>query len=168
MNKISVGLQLYTVRDECAKDFVGTLKKVAEMGYKGVELAGAYSLSGAELRKVLDDLGLKCAGNHMSGEKDLKKLIDLNVELGCSYVWGPCLPEGKLPSDEAGCIAMARYANKVGAELKKNVMLSVFHIDLYGGNYGHPGIRWRSDKKISGQKKLTPLWDLPKKFSGGM
>ena len=52
MDKIPVGLQLYTVRDECAKDFVGTLKKVAEMGYKGVELAGTHSLSGTEIRKV--------------------------------------------------------------------------------------------------------------------
>ena len=68
MKKISVGLQLYTVRDECAKDFVGTLKKVAKIGYEGVELINTYSLSGAELKKVLDDLGLKCA-NHMSGER---------------------------------------------------------------------------------------------------
>lgn len=45
MNKISVGLQLYTVRDECAKDFVGTLKKVAEIGYKGVELSSTYLLN---------------------------------------------------------------------------------------------------------------------------
>ncbi len=127
MNKISVGLQLYTVRDECTKDFVGTLKKVAKIGYKGVELAGTYSLSGAELRKMLGDIGLKCAGNHMSGERDLKKLIDLNVELGCSYVCGPCLPEDELPSDEAGCIAMATYANKVGAELKKNGIHLCYH-----------------------------------------
>ena len=34
MEKIALGLQLYTLRDEMAKDFVGTLKKVAELGYK--------------------------------------------------------------------------------------------------------------------------------------
>lgn len=127
MNKISVGLQLYTVRDECAKDFVGTLEKVAKIGYKGVELSSTYSLSGAELRKVLGDIGLKCAGNHMPGERDLRKLIDFNSELGCSYVWGPCIPGDKLPKDEAECIAMATYANKVGAELKESGIHLYYH-----------------------------------------
>lgn len=127
MRNIPIGLQLYTVRDECAKDFVGTLKKVAKMGYKGVELHDTYSLSGVKLSRVLDDLGLKCIGNHMPRERDLKKLIYLNSELGCSYVWGPCLPEDKLPKDEAGCIAMARYANKVGAELKKSGIHLYYH-----------------------------------------
>ena len=126
MKKISVGLQLYTVRDECAKDFVGTLRKVAKIGYEGVELFSTYSLSATELKKVLDDLGLKCP-SHMSGERDLRKIIDLNLELGCSYVLAPCLPGDELPSDEAGCIAMARYANKVGAELKKNGIHLCYH-----------------------------------------
>jgi len=56
MEKIPVGLQLYTVRDEWAKNFVGTLKKAANIGYEGVELAGTYSLSANELKKVLSDL----------------------------------------------------------------------------------------------------------------
>jgi len=127
MEKIPVGLQLYTVRDECAKNFVGTLKKVANIGYKGVELAGTYSLSANELKKVLSDLDLKCIGNHMPGERDLKKLIDFNLELGCSYVWGPCLPKGKLPDNETECLDMAAYANKVGAELKKNGIHLYYH-----------------------------------------
>ena len=50
----------------------------------------------------------------------MKKLIGLSLELGCSYVLGPYLAENELPSDEAGCIAMARHSNKVGAELKKD------------------------------------------------
>jgi len=127
MKRIPIALQLYTVRDECAKDFVGTLKKVAEIGYDGVELAGTYWLSAAELRKTLADSDLKCVGNHMPKERDLRKLIDLNSELGCSYVSAPCLPEDDLPSDEAGCIAMARYANKIGAELKKNGIHLCYH-----------------------------------------
>ncbi len=71
MRKISIGLQLYTVRDECAKNFVGTLEKIAKMGYKGVELAGTYSLSGAQLKKVWGNLGLMCVGNHMPRKGNL-------------------------------------------------------------------------------------------------
>ena len=55
MSKIPVGLQTYTVRDECGKDFVGTLRKVAKMGYQGVELAGTHSLSGTEIMQIVRD-----------------------------------------------------------------------------------------------------------------
>ena len=45
MKQIPVAVQLYSVRDEAEKDFAGTVKKIAEMGYDGVELAGLYGLS---------------------------------------------------------------------------------------------------------------------------
>ena len=47
-----VGIQLYTVKDELAKDFDGTLKKIAAIGYKEVEAAGFYERSAAEFRKI--------------------------------------------------------------------------------------------------------------------
>ena len=52
MAKISIGLQLYTVREDCDKDFRGTVKKVAEMGYQGVELAGDGGLSSSEMKSA--------------------------------------------------------------------------------------------------------------------
>src|SRR3954468_18429338 len=64
-NKIPVGLQLYSVRNECAKDLVGTVTAVAKMGYKGVEFAGYYGRSAKDLRKLLDDVGVKCCGTHI-------------------------------------------------------------------------------------------------------
>ena len=139
MKKIPVGLQMYTLRELCAKDFIGTLQKVAEIGYAGVELAGTYSVAPKEVRKILEDLGLKLAGNHM-GERDLKKLVKFHKELGCNAVWGPCLPEGKLPTDEAGCRAMVEYANSVGAELRKNGIQLYYHnhsqeFNKIGGRY---------------------------------
>ena len=39
-NKLPIGLQLYSIRDDMAKDFKGTLQKVKDMGYDGVEFAG--------------------------------------------------------------------------------------------------------------------------------
>jgi hypothetical protein len=42
MPRMPPGLQLYTVRNELEKDYLGTLKKVAEMGYKWVEFALGY------------------------------------------------------------------------------------------------------------------------------
>ncbi len=49
MKQIPVAVQLYSVRDEAEKDFAGTVKKIAEMGYDGVELAGLYGLSTQEV-----------------------------------------------------------------------------------------------------------------------
>ena len=59
MAKPKIALQLYSVREDCAKDLRGTLKAVAEMGYEGVELAGDYGYSVEEWRKLLDEFGLK-------------------------------------------------------------------------------------------------------------
>ncbi|MGD9519995.1 MAG: hypothetical protein AB7W28_10840, partial [Armatimonadota bacterium] len=62
MARIPIALQLYSVREDCAKDFAGTVRAVAEMGYEGVDFAGYYDWSAADLRKLLDDCGLKAAG----------------------------------------------------------------------------------------------------------
>src|SRR5438034_4418531 len=64
-NKIPFALQLYSVRNECAKDLDGTVAAVAKMGYKAVEFAGYYGRNSKSLRKLLDDLGLKCCGTHI-------------------------------------------------------------------------------------------------------
>ena len=62
--KIPVALQLYSIRDMIEDDIPGRLKELADMGYEGVEFAGFYGLAPAELRKMIDDCGLKCAGSH--------------------------------------------------------------------------------------------------------
>src|SRR6266481_1593259 len=67
-NKIPFALQLYSVRNECAKDLVGTVTAVSKMGYKAVEFAGYHGRDARMLRKLLDDTGLKCCGTHIGLE----------------------------------------------------------------------------------------------------
>ena len=62
MAAISVALQLYTVRDDAAADFEGTLKQVAQIGYSGVELAGTYGKTADELSNTLQGFALRIAG----------------------------------------------------------------------------------------------------------
>lgn len=70
MNKKEIGLQLYTLRDELPKDVKGTLEKVAEAGYTTVETYGFsakdqfWGLKPEELKKILDDNGLKAVSGH--------------------------------------------------------------------------------------------------------
>jgi len=84
--KIPVGIQLYSLRDVMSKDVAGTLRKVAKMGYAGVEFAGYYNLSGKELRKMLDDCALVCLGSHtgldtLEGDA-FEKTVETNKALG--------------------------------------------------------------------------------------
>jgi len=65
MTNIPVALQMYSLRNESEKDFTGTLEKVAKLGYAGVEFAGYGGMKATELKKVLDQLGLRAASSHV-------------------------------------------------------------------------------------------------------
>lgn len=66
MRRMGIGLQLFTVREDLAKDFTGTLRRVAELGYEGVEFAGYGGFSTEELNDLLQELNLKAIGAHVS------------------------------------------------------------------------------------------------------
>src|ERR1700749_3552450 len=60
----SVGLQLWTIRDECERDLDGAVRRVGELGFDGVELFQLHGRTAEELRALLDEAGLKVAGRH--------------------------------------------------------------------------------------------------------
>src|ERR1700709_561240 len=66
--KIPVGVELYSVRNECKTDFPGTLAAIAKMGYPGVEFAGYWGRSAPEIKKMLDNTGLVACGSHTAYE----------------------------------------------------------------------------------------------------
>lgn len=91
----SVALQLYTVRDETARDFAGTVRRVAEIGYKAVEFAGYGGLSAREMAALLKETGMQAASTHVGLpilEKNLEGEIDYCLEIGCQYLILPWLP----------------------------------------------------------------------------
>src|SRR5213082_1497631 len=104
-NKIPFGLQLYSVRNECAKDLDGTVAAVAKMGYKAVEFAGYYGRDAAALRKLLDDVGLKCCGTHIGLDTllgdNLPKTVEFNQTLGNKFLIVPSL-SGKYTKSRQG------------------------------------------------------------------
>jgi len=90
----SVALQLYTVRDETTRDFAGTIRKVAAMGYAGVEFADYGSLSASEMKALLTETGLRAAATHRSLqtiEQDLTREIAYCHEIGCTFLVLPWL-----------------------------------------------------------------------------
>jgi len=104
MARIPIALQLYSVREDCARDLAGTVKAVAEMGYEGVEFAGYYDWSAADLRKLLDDCGLVCVGTHIGLDALLGEAFDATVEfhktLGCHRLIVPGLAPERCDSKD--------------------------------------------------------------------
>lgn len=64
-----IALQLWSIQEDCQKDFKQALKQVKEAGYAGVEFAGYCDLSAEELKDYLAELDLAVAGSHISYEK---------------------------------------------------------------------------------------------------
>jgi len=130
MVKIPVALQLYSVRDDCARDLPGTLKAVAEMGYEGVEFAGYHGRSADELRKMLNDLGLKVAGTHIGIDTllgdELKKTVKFNKTIGNQYLIVPWLPDQYRSSKDAW-LKTARLMNDVAKKVKPEGMRVGYH-----------------------------------------
>lgn len=78
-------MQLFTLRDETAADFRGTLRKVAELGYEGVEFAGYGDIPAEEMKALLDELGLKGFSSHVSlhaMREDLQNKLITSKPLG--------------------------------------------------------------------------------------
>lgn len=100
MTSLPIALQLYTVRDESAKDFRGTLRRVAELGYQAVEFAGYGDLSASELRALLSELGLRPAATHAlkleQSASELESSLTYARELGCTYAVIPWMGLARL------------------------------------------------------------------------
>ena len=125
-----IGLQLYTVRDQCAQDFQGTLKAVADMGFSGVEFAGYYGRSAEELRKWLDGDHLTCYGSHISvGDllgDNFAKTVAFNKTLGNHLLVVPSLP-GDTYKTKAAMIAMAHQFSDLAKKLKPYGIMLGYH-----------------------------------------
>lgn len=98
MPQLPISVQLYTLRDYAAKDMPGLLKRLAAIGYRSVEVAGNGNLKSAkDLRKALDDAGLKVSGQHvgldqLENDQALGRALDDTQTLGNSTIIVPWLP----------------------------------------------------------------------------
>jgi sugar phosphate isomerase/epimerase len=98
-----IGLQLYTVRDQLAQDFKGTLEAVSKLGFHGVEFAGNYGGHDASaLKAFLGQLGLEVTALHIPIEKlesDLDAQIAFAQALGSKYIVCPWLAESRYATE---------------------------------------------------------------------
>src|SRR5467141_2819297 len=119
-----IGLQLYSLRADFAKDVEGTLKKV-----KSVELAGTYNLSPGNFKQMLDGYGLKPISGHFPFERYRDNLDGVAREakaLGLQYAGCAWIPH-KGDFDEKTCREAAAVFNKAGEALGKEDIRFFYH-----------------------------------------
>jgi len=142
-DKTITGVQLYSVREEMKKDPAGTLKQLADMGYKYVEHASYvdrkfYGYSPADFKKLLGDMGLQMKSGHTTmGEKawdqskndftdSWKYTVEDAATVGQQYVISPWLDD-KYRKDLDGLKAFLAVFNKSGELCKRSGMQFGYH-----------------------------------------
>lgn len=125
MYDFPIAIQLYSLRDDMEQDFAGTLKKVKEMGYDGVEFAGLYGHNAAEVKQLCEEAGLTPISAHV-GYAEMEKgevTFQTYEEIGCKYIVIPwidaCYLAGGEKNEEftANVKAFGELAKKHGMKL---------------------------------------------------
>jgi sugar phosphate isomerase/epimerase len=133
---LEFGLQLYSVRNSLMQDNLGTLEKIAEIGYKNIQITRVVStkdgietvigkLSAAEINLHLNRLGLRNINIHVSIDEntDWDRLIDFNQEIGSGAI---LLPMGYY-TDKQSVLDQAYTLNKYGEICRKNGIDFYYH-----------------------------------------
>ncbi len=135
---LTPGIQLYSVRQQMAQDFEGTLAAVREAGYLDVESAALPKRPAAEIRRALDRAGLKCVSAHHSFvdvTRDLDATTEFEETIGVSYIICPG-PGRKLPTVSGQAARPftiddwkynAEQFNKTGEKLKQTGITFGYH-----------------------------------------
>jgi sugar phosphate isomerase/epimerase len=170
---LPIGLQLYTVGKEMDSDPAGTLKQVAAVGYKEVELSPLGKTPAKELRKMLADAGLKNPSGHYMLPDLLTNLparIDLAKEFGQEFMIStvPWVadPSRFKPDANAGEFALflaviqgltlddwkwnAEQFNRIGEQVKK--------AGLQFGYHNH-NFEFKTYGDVTGYEELLRLTD---------
>jgi len=138
---LPIGVQLYTVQDELKKDAAATLKTLAKIGYREVESFPLQTVPPADLRKMLDDAGLKCPSAHLFfGLSETDKLLDQANTLGAHYVVSSILLPNPVQAEQLSKVLdiiktftlddfkkIAAKANEIGAQAKKAGLQYAYH-----------------------------------------
>lgn len=138
---MKIALQLYSIRDAInAENAVEVLKSLADMGYDGVELAGLYGMSAAELKAAADAAGLAVVSAHINWFEltgDTDGWVENLKVLGCAQAVIPHMTADNLPGGanwadvEAKIRALAATLNENGIRLAYHN--HDFEFELVGG-----------------------------------
>ena len=134
LRKYPIGLELYSVRTELARDLPNTLRNVAKMGYEAVEFYAPYfdwsPARAKEVRALIDDLGLRCYSTHnqiasLTPGDTMAKAIELNQILGTRYLILASAPGGT--KGRAGWQQLCEQLTTAATQLQPHGLSAGFH-----------------------------------------
>jgi len=129
MNEPRVALELYTVRDETRRDFAGTLRRVAQIGYAGVEFAGYGNLTSQEMSALLAETGLRAVATHLGLDALQGSQLDASIryclDIGCSIIVLPSLANEWRTRE--GIQALAPRLNAIGQRCLEQSIIFGYH-----------------------------------------
>jgi sugar phosphate isomerase/epimerase len=165
-SKLPIGLQLYTLRDALGEDFAGTIRKVAEIGYAGVEIAGFGGHTAPELKRLLDDNNLRVAGNHVGIDQlegSIAQVIDENLTLANQYVVVPWIDKEKY-GGAGGYAKLGDVLNGFGETLQSHGLTLCYHnhafeFEKQDGEYGLDILYANSDPALV-KAEIDTYWVL--------
>jgi sugar phosphate isomerase/epimerase len=164
MTRPIIAVQLYTLRDECAQDMIGTLKQVKEIGYEGVELAGYGNASAQKVADTLKELGLHVVGSHTGFDRlqdDLDAVVQENKAMGNAYIVCPSIPAAQRSKE--GYTAFAKELEKIGRAIGASGMTLCYHnhdfelTDKFEGKFGLDILFANSDSGYV-QAEIDTFW----------
>ncbi len=166
--KLPVGVQLYSVRTDLEADFYGTLKKVSEMGYTGVEFYGEYyGNSVTQVKRWCVELGLIPFSNHVPFQQmidDVDKVIEENTILGVQYIVFPYMDEASRPGiDPEQFKETVAKIGEVGAKVREAGFQLLYHnhdfefVTLPDGTLAYDYI-FSSNARENLQNELDVCW----------
>jgi len=127
----NIGVQAYSVRDALGEDFAGTMKKLADIGYKYIEAYGLevdgklLGMDPTEYRKVVEDLGMEMLASHCSyfTADQAEQMRDASLAAGIKYLIIPYLND-TMRSDYS---AVADNLNQIGEALQGSGLIFGYH-----------------------------------------
>ena len=128
------GVQLYSFRDEMAKDALGTLKQIAAIGIKEIESARSakghyYGLSPQDMKKACEDLGMSLKSGHVALDDNFQQTMEEAVASGQPYLICSSMPSRGQTVDNYKKVAEA--FNKAGEDCKKLGLKFGYHNHEY-------------------------------------
>jgi sugar phosphate isomerase/epimerase len=129
MNNLQLAVELYTVRDETRHDFSGTLQRVADIGYAGVEFAGYGNLNSIEMSALLAQTKLKAVSTHLGLDVLEGPQLDASIryckDIGCPFIVLPSLPQEYRTQE--GIRVLAPRLDTIGRQCREHGITFGYH-----------------------------------------
>ncbi|MBQ7294010.1 MAG: sugar phosphate isomerase/epimerase [Clostridia bacterium] len=126
---LPVAVQVYSVRDYAEKDMRGTLQKIKDMGYDGVEFAGLYGNSAEDVKAMCEEIGLVPVSAHVAlaeMREDCDKVIKDYSTIGCKFIVVPYLNPDDRPG-AAGWEKTIADIREIGKKAHENGLTLLYH-----------------------------------------